>query len=297
MNQMANTPSTIGSPSTTIVHRTNKASSLIHNRRPQSMLSARALMFDEPSTSSSFDRDLCKLSTSPKQQQQQQIHQTSQPLTPPSFRKDFLINSSGGGASSGSGLFKSASAVTVGRDFSGSVTPIQHQRKISYQNSHLFRSSGSGSSSRTELSNLIRIRNSQLGKSAPSLSPNTVSDISHSTGGENDIKIDISFCYSAKMQSRHIPPRQQLQCFYRLQNDRLAVLAVVDQHYHLEVQPLPSIGFRLGDIITLQLHPDHIHQFQPVQLIAQELILRQVCHQHKTNLLFIFPKQIEWERY
>lgn len=171
---MANTPSTIGSPSTTIVHRTNKVSSLIHNRRPQSMLSARALMFDEPSTSSSFERDLCKLSTSPKQQQQQ-IHQTSQPLTPPSFRKDFLINTSGGGASSGSGLFKSASAVSVGRDFSGSVTPIQHQRKISYQNSHLFRSSGSGSSSRTELSNLIRIRNSQLGKSAPSLSPTTVS--------------------------------------------------------------------------------------------------------------------------
>lgn len=173
---MANVPSTIGSPSTTIVHRTNKASSLIHNRRPQSMLSARALMFDEPSTSSSsFDRDLCKLSTSPKQQQQQQIHQTSQPLTPPSFRKDFLINTSGGGASSGSGLFKSASAVSVGRDFSGSITPIQHQRKISYQNSHLFRSSGSGPSSRTEVSNLIRIRNSQLGKSAPSLSPTTVS--------------------------------------------------------------------------------------------------------------------------
>lgn len=104
---------------------------------------------------------------------------TSQPLTPPSFRKDhFLVNTSGsGGASSGSGgLFKSASAISVGRDFSGSVTPIQHQRKISYQNSHLFRSSGSsGSSSRTEISNLIRVRNSQLGKSAPSLSPSSVS--------------------------------------------------------------------------------------------------------------------------
>lgn len=193
MKQMTNTPSTIGSPSTTIVHRTNKASSLIHNRRPQSMLSARALMFDEPSTSSSsFERDLCKLSTSPKQQQQQ-IHQTSQPLTPPSFRKDFLINTSGGGASSGSGLFKSASAVSVGRDFSGSITPIQHQRKISYQNSHLFRSSGSGSSSRTELSNLIRIRNSQLGKSAPSLSPTTVRltflllDVVQSTEAQNNI--------------------------------------------------------------------------------------------------------------
>lgn len=35
------------------------------------MLSARALMFDEPSSGSSYDRDLLKLSTSPKQQQQQ----------------------------------------------------------------------------------------------------------------------------------------------------------------------------------------------------------------------------------
>lgn len=34
------------------------------------MLSARALMFDEPSSGSSYDRDLLKLSTSPKQQQQ-----------------------------------------------------------------------------------------------------------------------------------------------------------------------------------------------------------------------------------
>lgn len=84
------------------------------------------------------------------------------------------MNTSGGALSGSGGLFKSASAVSVGRDFSGSVTPIQHQRKISYQNSHLFRSSGSGSSSRTEISNLIRVRNSQLGKSAPSLSPSSV---------------------------------------------------------------------------------------------------------------------------
>lgn len=98
-----------------------------------------------------------------------------QPLTPPSFRKDhFLVNTSGGASSGSGGLFKSQSAVSVGRDFSGSVTPIQHQRKISYQNSHLFRSSGSGSASRTEISNLIRVRNSQLGKSAPSLSPSSV---------------------------------------------------------------------------------------------------------------------------
>lgn len=82
------------------------------------------------------------------------------------------MNTSGGIPIGSSGLFKSASAVSVGRDFSGSVTPIQHQRKISYQNSHLFRSSGS--SSRSELSNLIRVRNSQLGKSAPSLSPTSV---------------------------------------------------------------------------------------------------------------------------
>lgn len=57
-------------PSTTITHRTNKVSSLITNRRPQSMLSARALMFDEPTlTQSLYDRDSLKLSTSPKQQQ------------------------------------------------------------------------------------------------------------------------------------------------------------------------------------------------------------------------------------
>lgn len=106
------------------------------------------------------------------------LQQSIQPLTPPSFRKDhFLVNTSGGASSGSGGLFKSASAVSVGRDFSGSVTPIQHQRKISYQNSHLFRSSGSGSSSRTEISNLIRVRNSQLGKSAPSLSPSSVSDL------------------------------------------------------------------------------------------------------------------------
>lgn len=58
--------------STTITHRPNKVSSLVNNRRPQSMLSARALMFDEPSASS-FDRDLLKLSTSPKQQQHYQV--------------------------------------------------------------------------------------------------------------------------------------------------------------------------------------------------------------------------------
>lgn len=102
------------------------------------------------------------------------MQQSPQPLTPPSFRKEnFLVNTSGGLGIGNTGLFKSASAVSVGRDFSGSMTPIQHQRKISYQ-SHLFRSSGSGSSSRTELSNLIRVRNSQLGKSAPSLSPSSV---------------------------------------------------------------------------------------------------------------------------
>lgn len=63
------------SSSSTITHRTNKVSSLVHNRRPQSMLSARALMFDEPSSSSaSYDRDLLKLSTSPKQQQHCQVN-------------------------------------------------------------------------------------------------------------------------------------------------------------------------------------------------------------------------------
>lgn len=70
-------PTVIPSPPTTstaITHRTNKVSSLAHNRRPQSMLSARALMFDEPAVgASSYDRDLLKLSTSPKQQQHHQV--------------------------------------------------------------------------------------------------------------------------------------------------------------------------------------------------------------------------------
>lgn len=43
---------------------------MANNRRPQSMLSARALMFDEPSSVSPYDRDLLKLSTSPKQHHQ-----------------------------------------------------------------------------------------------------------------------------------------------------------------------------------------------------------------------------------
>lgn len=55
-------------PAATITHRINKVSSLINNRRPQSMLSARALMFDEPmSSQSAYDRESLKLSTSPKQ--------------------------------------------------------------------------------------------------------------------------------------------------------------------------------------------------------------------------------------
>lgn len=92
-------------------------------------------------------------------------------LTPPSFRKEhFLLGGGGSG-----GLYKSASAVSVGRDFSGSLTPVMHQRKTSYQLQHSFRvASGSASSAKNEISNLIRVRNSALGKSAPSLSPTSV---------------------------------------------------------------------------------------------------------------------------
>lgn len=100
-------------------------------------------------------------------------------LTPPSFRKEhFLGGTCSGGSGSSGGLYKSASAVSVGRDFSGSLTPVLHQRKTSYQLQHSFRmGSGSASSIKNEISNLIRVRNSALGKSAPSLSPSSVSTI------------------------------------------------------------------------------------------------------------------------
>lgn len=101
-------------------------------------------------------------------------------LTPPSFRKEHFLGGTGSGGSGGSGgLFKSASAVSMGRDFSGSLTPIMHQRKTSYQLQNSFRmgsgSTSSSSSMKNEISNLIRVRNSALGKSAPSLSPSSVS--------------------------------------------------------------------------------------------------------------------------
>lgn len=96
-------------------------------------------------------------------------------LTPPSFRKEHFLGGVHGSGGSG-GLYKSASAVSVGRDFSGSLTPVMHQRKTSYQLQHSFRmGGGSTSSTKNEISNLIRVRNSALGKSAPSLSPSYVS--------------------------------------------------------------------------------------------------------------------------
>lgn len=100
-------------------------------------------------------------------------------LTPPTFRKEHYLGGGGAAGSGGSsgGLFKSASAVSVGHDFSGSMTPVMHQRKISYQLQHSFRmGNGSPASTKNEISNLIRVRNSALGKSAPSLSPTSVSE-------------------------------------------------------------------------------------------------------------------------
>lgn len=98
-------------------------------------------------------------------------------LTPPSFRKENLIGGGVGGLGSGGsgGLYKSASAVSVGHDFSGSLTPVMHQRKTSYQLQHSFRmGNGLASSTKNEISNLIRVRNSALGKSAPLLSQTSV---------------------------------------------------------------------------------------------------------------------------
>lgn len=137
-----------GSPQ--IIHR-HRLSSFSNRNRPQSMLSTRVLMFDEPTTS--------QPSTSERHDSLQMIDQHSnKSLTPPTFRKEHFSGSGG--------LFKSASAVSVGKEFNNS---FMHPRKTSYQLHHSFRSSNH--SSRNDISNMIRMRNSALGKSEPSLSP------------------------------------------------------------------------------------------------------------------------------
>lgn len=118
-------------------------------------------------------------------------------LTPPSFRKEHFH----GGASGSGGLFKSASAVSVGREF-GSLTPIMHQRKTSYQLQHPFRN-GQGSATKSiDASNLIRVRNSALGKSEPSLSPTSVSRLHKkftdpSLSSDNNRLINYFLCVTA----------------------------------------------------------------------------------------------------
>lgn len=84
-------------------------------------------------------------------------HQTSQPV---SFARDQIKSHP---------IRTSASASNVAYGHSSGI----QLRKQSYKNqqSHSLRYSGSGS----EVSNLVRVRNSTLGKSAPSLSTNVVS--------------------------------------------------------------------------------------------------------------------------
>lgn len=177
---------------TTIAHRNNHTLNPSPIRvRPQSMLSARVLMFDEPSTSS----DHSSLDISSMQNDSKQTislinlnisdakstghlsavkHNCSSgegSLSAGGFgspsmslhRKEILMG--------GSGLFKSASSVSVGRGDYGGSGSIQ-SRKTSYQtqHSHSLRGAGLSAGSGNEMSNLIRIRNSSLGKSAPSLS-------------------------------------------------------------------------------------------------------------------------------
>lgn len=85
-------------------------------------------------------------------------HQTSQPV---SFARDQIKSHP---------IRTSASASNVAYGHSSGI----QLRKQSFKNqqSHSLRYSGSGS----EVSNLVRVRNSTLGKSAPSLSTNVVSD-------------------------------------------------------------------------------------------------------------------------
>lgn len=194
------TPAVLIAPSSPggVIHRHNNGNRLENRIRPQSVVSARALCFDEkmsleehsgaiPKTKSIKTSRTEQISTSdPKflspcdsvrlpfseSLKQSGYVNFPSPLSSTSIsnRREIFTPGSNSNSSSGS-LFKSASATSVAKDLSDSLPPMAHQRKISYQPPRTFRpNGGSTSKSINEISNLVRVRNSALGKSAPTLS-------------------------------------------------------------------------------------------------------------------------------
>lgn len=189
----------LNTPSAAVIHRHNNANRLDNRIRPQSVVSARALVFDEKALSDDLAGAIPK-AKSIKSYRTEQISVSDPKFLSPSdsvraafaeslkqsgyvnipsplsstpgtnyLRKESFTPGSNFNSGSGS-LFKSASATSVAKDHSDSLPPMTHQRKISYQ-PRTFRPNGNSTSkSINEISNLVRVRNSTLGKSAPTLS-------------------------------------------------------------------------------------------------------------------------------